>query len=233
MHADARRIAIICTVAAALLIGLLWVMLWLMRLSGNVLAGNAPQAALTAISLPQLYLWGLVNAVYGLYFLLLVPPMWLLFRALHSQQPVAATGGFVIGVLGVLMESVARFWHLIVEVPIARAYQTSPVVETQATLSDLLGSYSGIHTALHYGSYITVVWAVIALAVLLQHRVAPWWLGFTAFGLVLALGPFPPLGLVWAVPAVFALNGEGGKAPARSGSRRTASRALTPARGRR
>ena len=177
------------------------------RAEGHLPLGATPNVVLQTLTSGQKPLWGLANAMYAVYFLLLIPALWLAYSQMKDAHPAEAGVSFAAGVFALVTESFGRLWHTLVELPLVNAWQASDNPATQTSLANLLTRYDSYHQVLHYGAYAIVVWAVLMLIVALQRKSLPLWSGFLGFAMLPALGPFPPAALLWAMPMVVMSTG--------------------------
>ncbi|MSQ13154.1 MAG: hypothetical protein EXR47_03240 [Dehalococcoidia bacterium] len=240
MKADPWRIAAYCTVAAIGILVLLLAILWPARLPGLLAVTTDPETLLRPLPLSQRIVWTLSNGLYGLYFFLFVPLIWMVFQTMKSESPLEAAIAFPIAVVAIVAEGLGRWWHPVFETPLVAVYHASGDPEARRSLEELLLRYDSYHQMLHYLTYIMVVWAVLLLVASLKHKSLPLWLSLLAFTMVVAVGTFPPAAIVWAVPALLVVKAHSERASsdgARAGRRGGASapsgglrRKLQPAR---
>ena len=235
MKTDPGRLATLTTAVSVVVVLLLLAVLLYQRSQGHLPLGSPANVVLHTLTSGQKPLWGLANSLYGVYFLLLLPAIWVTYRAAKEDHPTEATLAFGAGFIALVTESLGRWWHAIVELPIVNAYQATDNPAAQRSLAELLARFDAYHQPLHLGGYAIVVWAVFMLILSLHRKSLPLWSGFLAFAMVPALGPFPPAGLLWAVPSVWFIGGgfKGSSERAGAGSRRKGGKAPALARSRR
>lgn len=202
MKTDPWRIAAFSTVAAIGVLVLLLSILGPTKLPGFFAATASPEVLLQPQSLTYRVVWALCNGLYGLYFLLFLPPLWLTYRAMRDQSPLEAAVALPFGVIALLSEGLGRWWHPVFETPIIAMFHASGDLEARRSLEELLLRYDNYHQLLHYFSYVIVAWAALVLIASLKHRVFPLWFALLGFTLVVGVGTFPPAAIVWAVPAL-------------------------------
>ncbi|MSQ11847.1 MAG: hypothetical protein EXR48_04045 [Dehalococcoidia bacterium] len=235
MKVDPARLVGVCTVAGVAVLIILFIISWLSDAPVHLPSGDSSRGLLGGLAPDDRRAWALNNALYGIFFLLLLPGLWVAYQRLREDSPTLAAAGVALGIAAVLMESASRWWHVIVDLPVVDAFYATQDPGGQSALLSLAGSYDSVHHALHYSSFVVAGWAVLFLLVLLQHKTFPLWFGFLAFALVLGLGDYPLLTLAWAVPAALVLSGGAAKglaSPVR-GARRQSARTPVAARGRR
>ncbi|MBM3946796.1 MAG: hypothetical protein FJ315_05280 [SAR202 cluster bacterium] len=234
MKTDPWRITAFSTVAAIGILVLLLAILGPTKLPGFFAATASPEALLRPESLAYRIVWALSNGLYGLYFFLFLPLIWLTYRAMKDQSPLEAVAALPFGILALVSEGLGRWWHPVFEAPIVSFFHAAGDPEARKTLQELLLRYDGYHQFLHYLSYAAVVWSVLVLIGSLKQCVVPLWLALLGFTLVVGVGTFPPAAIVWAVPALLVTRAHGqpssdvARGGRRTGARRSTSAARTP-----
>lgn len=210
MKAPPAKLVSVSALLALLLLVFLFVLASLQKFQGLPPSNATGTEVLEMVTPSQTSYWVLLQALYGSFFLLMAPVFWAVYQRVKVDRPLEGTLGFLAGALALASESLGRWWHVIVEFNLLRAYQGTADADARSALLVVIGNIDWLHRLLHYGSFLIVGWALLLLLALFQQRSMSLWIGWLAFAMVPALGPFPFVAILFLIPAMLVLwRGQG------------------------